>query len=370
MPSSTSNSDSQSKKDQYFHENRPIPNIPWLKTCISAFLIMFAGVIAWEYNARVIWGYPAGYYIDNPGLWSIQRNRIDKSDENTIAVIGSSRILFDLDLDTFEDATDKRPIQLALVGTNPRPLLKDLATDDDFKGLLLIGITPDSFFRDGGGIFRNNPEYYKKESPTQWLSQRISMLIEPQLAFYDNSNMALFTMIKRIDYKNSVANFDPISKIWELSFSKKDRNTKMFWKVEDLPYYQKNAQMAWQTLFDLEDKFGAPPFDLDKYLKGVKEDVQSIRARGGDVVFIRTPSSDAYRERELKNQPRAKYWNRLLKDTNSIGIHFEDHKELQGFRIPEWSHLHSEDAPKFTAALIPIINEKLINAGKNGILVQ
>jgi hypothetical protein len=373
MPSSTSNSNTSpnSEKDYYFHENRPIPDLPWKKAGLIAALIMVFGVFAWEYNARVIWGYPAGHYIDNKGLWAIQRNRIDDSDENTVAIIGSSRILFDLDLDTYEKATSNRPIQLALVGTNPRPLLKDLANDADFKGLLIVGITPGSFFRHSGGLFGNNPEYYEKESPTQWLSQQISMLIEPHLAFYDNSNMALFTLIERVDYfENSVANHSPVSKIWELSYSKKDRNTKMFWKVEDDLAYQHNAQMAWRNLMQLGAKRGPAPFDHDAYMLGVVADVNTIRSRGGDVVFVRTPSSGDYRPGEAKNQPRDKFWDRLLTETNSVGVHFEDHAELQGFRIPEWSHLHSEDAPKFTEALVPILNAKLKAVNKKGIMPE
>ncbi|MCH8082277.1 MAG: hypothetical protein IID52_07855 [Proteobacteria bacterium] len=67
-------------------------------------------------------------------------------------------------------------------------------------------------------------------------------------------------------------------------------------------------------------------------------------------------------------QPRDKYWERLLRETNSVGVHFEDHPELQGFRIPEWPHLHSEDAPEFTRALVVIPNDKLKAPGKTSIL--
>lgn len=379
MPSSISNSkgsnskdnvisDSYAEKDYYFHENRPLPNVSWQKAFILAFSLMLIGVAAWEYNARVIWGYDAAPYIDSKGLWAIQRHRIENSNKNTVAVIGSSRILFDLDLDNYEKITGTRPIQLALVGTNPRPLLKDLATDENFKGLLIVGITPGSFFRDSGGLFGKNPEYYANESPTQKISQRLSMLIEPYLAFYDNSNWPLFTLIGRMDFENSVAKFDPVSMVWTLSEMQKDRNNKMFWKVESEPYYQKHAQAAWQNFFDLGDKYGAPPFDLDKYLAGVVQDVNAIRSRGGDVVFVRTPSSGGYRPREAKNQPRDKYWDRLLTETNTVGVHFEDHPELQGFRTPEWSHLHSDDAPVYTANLVPILDAKLKAAGKSGII--
>lgn len=364
MPSSISNSDMKDK-DYYFHENRPIPEVSWKPAWLSAILLLTAGFVAWEYNARIIWGYEPEAFIDNNGLWAIQRRLVDSSDEDSVAIIGASRILFDFDLDTYEAMTGVRPIQLALAGTNPRPILADLASDDDFKGLLYVGITPGSFFRDGGGLSADAPAYYVNESPTQWLSQQISMIIEPHLAFYDLSNWPLFTMIRRVKLPNREGVFDPRMDVWKISQAAKDRDTKMFWKVEENPEYQLKAQMTWRGFMEMSDQRGPSKFDLESYLKGIIDDVAAIKKRGGEVVFIRLPSSGDYRPREARLQPREQYWDRLLRDTDSVGIHFEDHQELQGFRIPEWSHLHSDDAPKFTAALIPIINSILTENGKN-----
>ena len=364
MPSSTSNS------DYYFHENRPIPEVNWKPALIMAVTMLCLGLIAWEYNARVIWGYEPESYIDNTGLWTINRKQIDHSDTQTVAIIGASRILFDFDLYTYEKLTGKLPIQLALVGTNPRPILKDLAADEDFKGLLYVGITPGSFFRNSGGRSGDAPEYYANESPSQWMGQQLSMLIEPHLSFYDNSNWPLFTLIERIPMDNRDGVFDPRMGVWTLSELDRNRDTKMFWKVEEVPEYQHKAQMTWRGFMEMSDKRGPAPFDLDSYMQGVIDDVQAIRNRGGEVVFIRLPSNGDYRPRENRLQPRAAYWDRLLQDTNSIGVHFEDHPQLQRFRLPEWSHLHSDDAAPFTAELTAIIDQKLKAAGKKSILMK
>ncbi|MFC3193077.1 hypothetical protein ACFODZ_02370 [Marinicella sediminis] len=361
MPSSTSNS------DYYFHENRPIPEGNWSATLMLALALFIAGLLAWEYNARVIWGYEPEAYIDNNGLWAIQRSMVDHSDEQSVVIIGASRILFDFDLDTFETATGVRPIQLALAGTNPQPILADLAADQDFKGLLLVGITPGSFFRERGGLSADAPEYYANESPSQWLGQQLSMLIEPHLSFYDQSNWPLFTLIERLELPNREGVFDPRMGVWKIAQSDRDRDTKMFWKVEQQPEYQHHAQMTWRGFMKMGDLRGPAPFDIDTYLAGVVNDVKTIRARGGEVVFIRPPSSGDYRPRENRLQPRETHWDRLLKETDSIGLHFEDHESLQGFRIPEWSHLHSADAPAYTAALIPLIHQQLLAAGKTGL---
>jgi len=48
----------------------------------------------------------------------------------------------------------------------------------------------------------------------------------------------------------------------------------------------------------------------------------------------------------------------LLKRTNTPGIHFEDHPELQGYELPEWSHLSASEANRFTAALMPIVQQE------------
>jgi len=36
-------------------------------------------------------------------------------------------------------------------------------------------------------------------------------------------------------------------------------------------------------------------------------------------------------------------------------VHFQDHPELQGFWLPEWSHLAAGDAVRFTEALYAIV---------------
>lgn len=364
MPSSTSSSDA------YSYEDRPIPEIAWKKALLLAVGLMIFGIAGWEYNARAIWGYETGYYIDGPGLWAQERRKIDRG-EGQVVIIGASRIFFDLDLDTYEDMTGTRPIMLARVGSNPRPFLTDLAGDEDFKGLLIFGLTPGSFFRENFGLYGDTPKYYEDESPSQWMGQQISMLIEPHLAFYDSDTWPLFALIEHSGMENREGIQPPGNPVWQLSYSDKDRNTKMFWKTESVDYYQHYNQMTWRMFMEGEDaRGGPPPFDYDAYMVSVIGDIEKIRSRGGDVVFVRPPSTGDYRPRELKYQPRAEYWDRLLVDTNSVGVHFEDHPELQGFRNPEWSHLHSEDAVKFTAALIPIFDQKLKAAGKPGILKE
>jgi hypothetical protein len=75
-------------------------------------------------------------------------------------------------------------------------------------------------------------------------------------------------------------------------------------------------------------------------------------------MFVRPPSSGAYYTYEQKYFPRAETWDVLLKRTGAAGIHFDDYPQLQGYYLPEWSHIAASDAVRFTAALVPIAERK------------
>jgi hypothetical protein len=82
------------------------------------------------------------------------------------------------------------------------------------------------------------------------------------------------------------------------------------------------------------------------------EAVRRIRARGGDVIFVRPPSAPQLRVNEQKRIPRALGWDRLLIGANAKGIHADDLPQAQNLVIPEWSHLSRRCAAVFTDAYV------------------
>ncbi len=118
----------------------------------------------WETWARST-GLEPGYYHDDNALWARERHRASELDRPTV-IVGSSRVFFDIDLNTWEDVTGDRPIMLAIEGTDPMPFLHDLAADPDFNGTVLVGVTPPIFFTgyaERQGVLR----YYRDETPSQ-----------------------------------------------------------------------------------------------------------------------------------------------------------------------------------------------------------
>ena len=102
-------------------------------------------------------GLHAGDLGDGVSYWTVERRKLAAGDHDGVVIFGSSRILFDTDLDVWEEMTGRRPIQLALVGTNPRPFLKRFAEDSDFDGLVVVGVTPEIFFSDFKSAFPEVP---------------------------------------------------------------------------------------------------------------------------------------------------------------------------------------------------------------------
>ena len=98
---------------------------------------------------------------------------------------------------------------------------------------------------------------------------------------------------------------------------------------------------------------------VENDLRRTRESVEAIRGRGGQVVFLRFPSTGKLRELENQFSPRAGFWDRLIAAAGAPGIHFEDHATLRDFDCPEWSHLTDADATRFSRSLMPILEDTL-----------
>src|SRR5450432_3278959 len=87
--------------------------------------------------------------------------------------------------------------------------------------------------------------------------------------------------------------------------------------------------------------------------------VETLRARGGKIVFVRFPVSGELKALEDRLTPRADLWESLLKRTKVPGIYFEDFPELSSFSCPEWSHLSAGDSVEFSKRLVPHLRTAL-----------
>ena len=73
---------------------------------------------------------------------------------------------------------------------------------------------------------------------------------------------------------------------------------------------------------------------------------------------MRPPSDGGYLEFENREFPHSKTWDVLAQRAGAPGIHFEDYPQLQGYWLPEWSHLDAEERPRLTEAFCGILEGK------------
>jgi hypothetical protein len=335
---------------------RDIPERPWPSIWVGALVLAVLLLGAWEWHWRTFGVLPT--YRNSDGEWAMQRRRIDSGEGGKTVLIGSSRVLFDVQLPVWEQIAGERPIQLAIEGTSSVPVLEDLAADPKFTGHLLVGVAPQLFF--SGFAYRGKVvSFYHQQSPSQRIGNWLSMhLLEPHLAF-DGSDFALATVVWRQAWPARPGVHSNTS-VRELRVSDADRNTQMWSKVETDPAYRALVRSIWAERLN-----GPPPPSMDtpaKVQKLIDDQIQravvavaKLRARGVQVLFLRPPSMGPYLAFEAKVFPREKTWDVLLKRTGAPGIHFQDYPELQGYDQPEWSHLSASEAKRFTAILVPII---------------
>ena len=335
---------------------RDIPQRPWGVIWIGALVLALLLLAAWEWHWLAFGVLPT--YRNSDAEWAMQRRRIDTGEGGKTVLIGSSRVLFGIQLPVWEQIAGERPIQLAIEGTSSVPILEDLADDPNFTGHLLVGVAPELFF--SGFAYRGKVvPFYHKESPSQRIGNWLSMhLLEPYLAF-DGHDFALPAVVLRQPWPPRPGVHQNTS-VRELRVSDADRNTHMWSKVETDPAYRALVRNIWA-----ERLSGPPPPDMDspaKVQKLIDTQIQravvavnKLRARGVQVLFVRMPSMGPYLAFESKVFPREKTWDVLLKRTGAPGIHFQDYPQLQGYDQPEWSHLSASESNRFTAALVPII---------------
>ena len=341
---------SEARVDQSDFYERELPAISAAALGL-ALLVLLAGVGAWEYAMRGL-GLETWDLGDGPSHWAVERRKVDAGGVD-VAIIGASRILFDTDLDVFEEVTGIRPVQLALAGTSARSFLTDLADDEDFNGLLIIGMTELVYFSPPEiGLLEGALSFYREETPSERFGHQAYLRLQGLFAFID-AEYTLTSLISRLPLPRREGTFDPYDEVWKLATNEADRQTRIWHRIESPGRLLEHAKHAWGADWDYFKPInleGFAPNAVSETLATTHRDIENIRARGGEVVFMRCPSSDFYRDIEREYLPRARIYDRLIAETHTLGLHFEDYESNRRLIPQEWSHLSAADATVFTRA--------------------
>ena len=327
------------------------------QTLITAFALSVISITAWEFFWR-----SQGYYPtldDNEALWAVQRGRVEKATSKDILLMGSSRVLFDMQLNEWEAQTEVRPIQLASVGSSPLPIFHDVVNNTNFSGTIVVGVTPGLFFSTTSPKAQpwqwpqSKVDYYKKRTYAQLANHKLSLPLQKSFAFLSDDKgidgIKLGELVGKINIGNRVPN--PMPPFHEFGEIAEDRNNVMKQITVSDTAYANSIIKVWMFFGK-----GAPPPDKKSTTAFFMDDLKKFKARGGIVILVRCPSSGGYREGEKITTPRKDFWDNLVKQAQVKSYHFEDYDQLKDLKCPEWSHLSAKDARYFTTELVKIMN--------------
>jgi hypothetical protein len=327
------------------------------KAALLAFLLLTITLVSWEWYNRTQ-QYDTNFDDGGP-LWAHTRKQVYGSQEEKTVFIGSSRIKFDLDIPLWESLTGTKAIQLSCVGSTPLPILHDLAMDEKFAGRLVIDVTEILFFSDAPPNMERpteNLHYYKEETPAQKASFQINRFLESNLVFLDKDRLSLNAKLAKLRIPNRPGVFEfPLfpDGFGRVKFDRQEYLTDQFMADSN---QQNQTKGVWGFLAEIGKKQPPPsPGKIDTLFGNVKADIDKIKARGGRIFFVRTPSTGPFFMGESMAFPRDKFFDRILQTTGSPGFHFLDSPATKDLQCPEFSHLSMADAKVFTRELVRVM---------------
>ncbi len=330
------------------------------KAGILMLIIVLAFFVGWEMHLRNK-GIKIAY-DDGESLWADKRAMVYEPSDKATVFIGSSRNKFDLDIATWQKLTGDHAIQLAIEGNSPLPVLADLAGDEHFKGKLIIDVTEGLFFSTSP---QNTAEpakrvaYYKKRTPAQRFSFLVNHQLENGLVFLNKDHLSLNALLEELPIPKRKGVFAlPNGCPMEFNACNFERQCIMTERFEKDTTLQKQVTGLWDFYRKISKD---PPPDAtktDSMIAIIRKDIDKIKARGGQVIFVRSPSSGPYWQGEQQGFPRPLYWDKILAATEVKGIHFKDYPAIDHFECPEFSHLKQSDAIVYTQNLAKILEQE------------
>lgn len=329
------------------------------KSALLMLAIVVAVVIIWEIYLRQHG--VAISYDDGPPLWSDKRSMVYLPSDQAVVFIGSSRIKYDLDIPTWNSLTSCCAVQLAMEGSSPRPALYDLARDPDFKGRLIVDVTEGLFFSNAPPNVKTpnaNIHYFHDRTPAQRAGFQLNRVVESQFVFLDQDNFSLNAQLDALEIPSRPGVFMMPTFPLDFKPTTYDRQAYMTDRFLADTNLQNQVKGIWHFFSQGPKRPPMPDEELAAIFESVKTATKQIKARGGEVLFVRTPSSGPMWEKEQVIFPREKYWERLLAVTGCPGLHFADYPEIDHFICPELSHLSQPDAVTFTRHFVRILEQE------------
>ena len=230
-----------------------------------------------------------------------------------MVLLGGSRIQLGISLGTLSAGSGRKHItQLAIDGTSPMATLRDLAENSQFSGLVVCSLFAPAF------------------EPANWNAQ------QPWIDHYYR-DFAVTSRLKRV-FSGTLQRYLVLANSGKPKYltTQFDRSRSADYSQVDLTRHRQIRLDVGQRMFQTQR---ASPAAWLAQARIAESYVHAIQQRGGDVVFIRLPSSAPLYQLEERCYPRREYWDCYARISRATLVHFEDIPGWRRFTCPDLSHL-------------------------------
>jgi hypothetical protein len=283
---------------------------------------------------------------DTKELWAYHRERASNEGQNSVVLIGASRIQNGMVPEVLTNQfPDRKVAMLALAGHDSFAMLENLANDETFTGTVICSTT---ILWIKGDYFNQTMTRFIEFHENEWsrraqLSTNVHIHLQEHLAILHEglSFEALRARLFGLRYGN-------------ISIARASRFREIHWaNAQDIEKKRNRATAIYKDTLG-EAPF-PPPDDMVQHYLRVETTVQKLIQKGCRVIFVRMPSSGEVWTLEQQHTPKQLYWDRFAQETTAETIHFKDHPTLSGFECADNTHLDYSDAILFTRAFAELL---------------
>jgi len=284
--------------------------------------------------------------------WIVNWHRLPRL---TTIALGTSRIRAALDPVAFQHvAGGTRPVNFALPGSSPIPVLEYLADSTDYRGVVIVELLPLMAFE-----------------ATQAASERVASLLERYAREHVSpgrlsENWLEVHLIRHLVFR--APQLLPVRLINTLSKGGVIQPTIGRMRPDGFaPRDQRSLRVtrAWDPVMGFAGHdYGwmrAVHPSTDAEFAVLKDRINRasdrILARGGTVVLLFMAACGERLGIEERLYPRSRYWDVLARATNALAIATPDYPGLSRFECFDGSHLDAADAPAFATALARLVGQ-------------
>ena len=324
----------------------------WCKAWVFALVLVVLLLGAFEIFWRSKGYKPA--IVDDQRLWASERSRIGKSGKE-IALLGSSRMQTDISMSSLRSIMKGYSIiNLSADSTCANAVLRDLAGDKYFKGIVIVETTSECLmFGDDPGLSQQfYVDYYHKTYNLNVLANRYIVTYVQKYLTVTDPYLNLMKVGGDLIFKRKLRMPNYLK-------TNEDRSRSADYEKLDIAHHKSmRLQKVGAHYLVLKPKISTA--NLMKQVALLDQAAGEIRARGGKVVFVRFPVSNEHWVIDEMYFPRSIYWDPLVAKTVAPFVHFKDVYGMRSFECPDTSHLDAKDTIPFTKILLEELRRKEI----------